>query len=146
MGPRLAALTFGPETVSVGVVRRGPVPRADAPRFTSVDVHTLLGLANDPAHVHGMGPIPAQVARELAADGRWRLLVTDPASGQVAATSARTYTPTAGLARLIRRAEPVCRMPGCARQAVNCDLDPPSPGPNPRHYGVEPGTVVPALP
>ena len=110
----------------------GPVPRADRPEIhVVVDVHTLLGLANDPAHVHGMGPIPAQVARELAADGRWRLLVTDPASGQVAATSARTYTPTAGLARLIRAREPVCRMPGCARQAVNCDLDHTQPWPQP---------------
>ena len=82
-----------PEVARPPVVRRGRCARATPEIHVVIDVHTLLGLADDPAHVHGMGPIPPDVARELSADGRWRLLVTDPALGQVTGTSARTYTP-----------------------------------------------------
>ena len=115
----------------------GPVPlpaRPDVHLVVSLD--TLLGLADTPAEVSGMGPIPADLARELAADGRWRLLVTDTATGgMVIGTGRHTYTPGAALARLIRARETHCRMPGCNRQAVSCDLDHTIP------YPAEPGTT-----
>ena len=114
----------------------GPLPRAGRADIAVVcTLTTLLGLTDHPAEVPGLGPVPADIARELAADGRWRLLITDPATGQVAATGSRTYTPTAALARLIRAREPSCRMPGCNRQAINCDLDHTIPWP------AEPGSV-----
>ena len=113
------------------------MPRPGRPEINViVTLATLLGLLHDPAQVPGLGPIHPDIARELAADGRWRLWLTDPATGQVTATGARTYTPTAALARLIRAREPVCRMPGCNRQAINCDLDHTVPWP------AEPGTVA----
>lgn len=87
-----------------------------------VSLETLLRLADEPAHLTGLGPIDADTARELAADGRWRAWVTDPAA-RVMATGSRTYTPSAALARLIRAREPWCRMPGCRRPAAQCDLD-----------------------
>ena len=114
----------------------GPIPITARPDVSVVvTLATLLGLAADPAHVPGLGPIPADIARDLAADGAWRLWITDPSTGHVTATGSRTYTPTAALARIIRAREPNCRMPGCARQAVNCDLDHTIP------YPGEPGTV-----
>ncbi len=102
----------------------GPLLRpAPAPEIcVVVSLETLLGLAEGAAEIPDLGPIPAEVARELAADGRWRAWVTD-ASGQVVSTGSRTYTPTAAAARLVRAREPHCRMPGCRRPAINCDLD-----------------------
>ena len=87
-----------------------------------VPLATILGLAEDPADVPGMGPIPAELARELAADGRWRAWITD-AAGAVVATGSSGYVPSAGLARLVRAREPYCRMPGCRQVAQRCDLD-----------------------
>ena len=82
----------------------------------------LLGVTHHPAHVPGLGPIPADLARALAADATWRAWITD-ASGAVVATGTRNYVPSAALARLVRAREPVCRMPGCRQAASRCDLD-----------------------
>ncbi len=87
-----------------------------------VSLATLLALAEDPAEVPGLGPIPQDLARALAADGRWRAWITD-ASGTVVATGSGTYVPSDGVARLVRAREPYCRMPGCRRAAERCDLD-----------------------
>ena len=87
-----------------------------------VKLDTLLGLNTDPAHLIGSGDIPADTARALAADHKWRAWVTNT-NGTVVATSPNTYTPSQALARLIRAREPYCRMPGCRRTATNSDLD-----------------------
>jgi hypothetical protein len=88
----------------------------------AVSLATLLALTEDPAEVPGLGPITADLARALAADGRWRAWITD-AAGTVVATSSATYVPSEGVARLVRAREPHCRMPGCRRAAERCDLD-----------------------
>jgi hypothetical protein len=87
-----------------------------------VKLATLLGLDQDPGEVPGLGPIPAKVARELAADGTWRAWITNT-TGTVQATSSLAYTPSPNLAELIRAREPHCRMPGCRQPATRCDLD-----------------------
>jgi hypothetical protein len=94
----------------------------------TVPAATLFGLADDPGEVPGLGPIPAEVARELAADARWRAWVTD-AAGAVEATSSTTYRPSAALARRVRARHPECRMVGCRRPADACDLDHAKPWP-----------------
>jgi hypothetical protein len=88
-----------------------------------VGLDTLLGLADGAAEVSGLGPIPADLARALAAEGTWRAWITDPVTGSVIATGSRRYAPGPGLARLVRAREPVCRMPGCRRDALACDID-----------------------
>jgi hypothetical protein len=88
----------------------------------TVPLASLLGLTGDPAEIAGLGPVPAEVARALAADARWRAWLT-AADGAVVATSCDTYRPSAALARLVRAREPSCRMPGCSRPAEQCDLD-----------------------
>jgi hypothetical protein len=107
----------------------GPLPGACAPRSGGrpdvqviIRLETLLGLDDDPAELTGLGPIPAGVARVLAADGQWRAWITD-ASGAVTATGSRGYVPGAALARLVRAREPHCRFPGCRQPASRCDLD-----------------------
>ena len=41
----------------------------------TIDLPTLLGLAENPGQIAGYGAIPASVARELAADAKWRIEV-----------------------------------------------------------------------
>lgn len=88
----------------------------------TVPLEVLVGLQDGLAEIPGFGSVPAEVARELAADARWRAWVTD-AAGQVQATSCTTYRPSASLARLVRARAPECLMPGCSRPAARCDLD-----------------------
>ncbi len=88
-----------------------------------IDAAALLALAEEPGHLPGCGPVPADVARALAADLPWRAWLTraTAAGTQVVATSPGTYRPPAALARLIRAREPHCRMPGCRSRAVDLD-------------------------
>jgi len=87
-----------------------------------IAVADLVGVTDEPAHIPGLGPIPADLARALAADATWRAWITD-ASGAVAATGTQGYVPTAAISRLVRAREPHCRMPGCRQPAPACDLD-----------------------
>ena len=83
----------------------------------------LLGLDDQPGELAGYGPIPADVARELAADGTWRRLLTDPVTGYLIDYARRTYRPPAALAEFVRARDRYCQFPGCGRRAIYCDLD-----------------------
>ncbi len=82
-----------------------------------------MGLDEQPAELAGYGPIPASLAREIAADGTWRRLLTDPISGTVLDHGRTTYTPPVGLADHVRARDLHCRMPTCRRLARDADLD-----------------------
>jgi Domain of unknown function (DUF222) len=43
-----------------------------------IDAPSLLRLADNPAELLGYGPIPPQLARDLAGDARWRRLIAEP--------------------------------------------------------------------
>ncbi len=83
----------------------------------------LMGLTEHGAELAGYGPIPAPVARELAADGTWRRLLTDPVSGHLLDYGRTTYRPPAALADFIRARDRHCIFPGCMRAATTCDID-----------------------
>ncbi|WP_397428677.1 DUF222 domain-containing protein [Pseudofrankia sp. BMG5.37] len=85
-------------------------------------IGTLAGLDDNPAELVGYGPIPAGVGRALAADARWRRVLTDPTTGTVLDLG-RRRVPAPDLARLIRYRDQRCTFPGCAVPAVNADLD-----------------------
>lgn len=87
-----------------------------------VNLTTLLGLDEDPAVLVGHGPVSAEVARELAADGVWRRLLTDPAGG-VVERSTRRYRPTTALADHVEARDQHCQTPGCRRPAADCEKD-----------------------
>lgn len=87
-------------------------PRACAP----------LGEASMGAGGRSM-PVPAVVARALAAGGTWRRLITDPIVGTVVDVGRTRYRPPAGLADLVRARDRVCTHPGCEVPARGCDLD-----------------------
>jgi len=84
---------------------------------------TVIGVDDQPAHLHGYGPITAGVARRIAADGTWRRLLTDPASGAVLDVGRTRYTPPADLAEHVLVRDRSCRFPTCTRPAEGCDLD-----------------------
>ncbi len=119
----------------------GRVP--SSPRVqVNVAATTLIGLDDAPAELVGYGPVPAGLARRLAADATWRRVLVDPATGvAVGADPGRLpagatpvtnleppeppgpYRPGAALARLVRLRHPTCCAPGCPRAATRCDLD-----------------------
>ena len=88
-----------------------------------IDLPTLLGLREDPAHLPGHGPLPAVVARELAADADWRRLVVDPVDGHLLDYGHRAYRPPKKLRDYISARDRTCRFPGCGQPAARCDLD-----------------------
>ncbi|MGH4025821.1 MAG: DUF222 domain-containing protein [Pseudonocardiaceae bacterium] len=88
-----------------------------------VPITTLMGLDDQPGELAGYGPIPATLAREIAADGIWRRLLTDPASGTLLDYGRSTYTPPAGLADFVRARDQYCRNPICGQRATTADLD-----------------------
>ena len=81
------------------------------------------GIAGEqPGHIPGIGPIPAAMARQLAAEGIWRWLATNP-DGTILQAGRRNYRPSPALAALIRGRDQTCRFPGCRQPAHRCDLD-----------------------
>ena len=88
-----------------------------------IDLATLLRLADHPGQVPGYGAVPAELAREMAADRDWVRWTIDPATGDLLDTGADTYRPGDRLARYIRAREQVCGFPGCGTRAERCELD-----------------------
>lgn len=89
----------------------------------TIDVATLLGLADHPGELALYGPIPAGLARRLAERGQWRRLVTDPLTGALLDRAPRTYQPGRALADYVRARDQVCCFPGCRQPARRADLD-----------------------
>ena len=91
----------------------------------TVPLTTLMGLHDEPGELAGYGPIPAPIARQIAADPdcTWRRLLTDPVSGTLLDYGRRTYRPPAPLAGFLRARDGACRYPGCRRPAVACEID-----------------------
>ena len=88
-----------------------------------IDIATLLGLANNPGELVGHGPIPARLARDLAADSQWRRLVVDPVTGHLLDYGSHTYTPPAALREFVITRDRTCQFPGCSQPASRTDLD-----------------------
>jgi hypothetical protein len=90
----------------------------------SVALSTLLGQDEQPGELAGYGPIPAHVARRLAADrtGTWRRLVTDEL-GRLRDYGRTRYRPPADLHDFVVARDQTCAFPTCHRQASRCELD-----------------------
>ncbi len=87
-----------------------------------IDLPTLLGLAEVPGILNGQ-PVPAAIARELAADcGSLRRIVTDPVDGHLLDYGTRTYLPEP-LRTFDAARDGTCRSPGCGQPAHRCQLD-----------------------
>ncbi|GGF97080.1 hypothetical protein GCM10007304_08820 [Rhodococcoides trifolii] len=82
-----------------------------------VSDRTLLGGGDTPAHISGIGPVPARVLMDTIADPdvhlELRRLYASPASGELVAMEAKSRTFPAGLRRWIEFRDQVCRTPFC---------------------------------
>ncbi len=90
----------------------------------TVDLRTLLGLAEDPGELGGWGPVVADIARQVTdrqTDGRWQATVIDD-NGDPLAVAVRRR-PTTSQARQVRARNRTCVFPGCRRPARSSDLD-----------------------
>lgn len=116
--PRDGAAQIEPEPAP-GVPGATPLtsPRRRRRRevIVTIDLPTLLSLRDDPAQLAGFGPIPARLARLVAADATLRRMVTDPVDGETLDLGRRSYAPTDTLVTAIRARDRHCRFPGCRR-------------------------------
>jgi Domain of unknown function (DUF222) len=99
--------------------------RGDRPVSVGVTVplSTLIGLDDQPAELAGYGPIPASVARRLAAHGTWRRILTDPVSGAVLDYGTTRYRPPPDLVEIVHLRDRTCRWPGCHHPAARTQTD-----------------------
>ena len=86
------------------------------------DLPTLLGLADTPGIVPGLGPVPAELVRAIASDAKWIRFLHDD-TGQLITTGRYTYRPSPPLAAFIRARDGHCQFPHCTQPAARCDLD-----------------------
>ncbi|MFI5706664.1 DUF222 domain-containing protein [Kribbella sp. NPDC051620] len=86
-------------------------------------ITTLLGMDDEPCELTGYGPIPAEMARRIAADGTWRRILTDPANGAVLEASTTRHDPGMLVSETLLAAHPTCDWVNCNRAARECDRD-----------------------
>ena len=91
----------------------------------TVAASTLLGLDQQPGELAGHGPIPASLARRIAADptGTWRRLLTEPHTGALLDYGRTTYRPPKDLTDYVIARDQTCTFSGCRRAARRCELD-----------------------
>jgi Domain of unknown function (DUF222) len=89
----------------------------------TVAYSTLIGLDEHPGELTGYGPIPASIARRIAAGGVWRRLLTDPATGALLDYGRTTYQPPADLRDHVITRDRTCILPVCSQPAHRCQLD-----------------------
>lgn len=89
----------------------------------TIDLPTLLGLAENPGQLSGYGVIPATVARELASDATWKRFITDPQTGNLLDYGREKYEPPQALVDFLLARDRTCRFPGCRQPATRTDID-----------------------
>ncbi|WP_269142659.1 DUF222 domain-containing protein [Georgenia yuyongxinii] len=89
----------------------------------TIGAGSLLGLDDSPGLLAGYGPVPANLAREIARDATWQALFTDATTGEVVALGTKSYRPGADLARAVVARDGTCTYIGCRTPASRCDLD-----------------------
>ena len=105
--------------------RRAPRCRCGGAQTAAVvlDLPTALGLAEHPGEIPGYGPIPAPLARAMAAERDWVRWTTDPHTGQLLDRGARRYRPSKTMRAYLAARDRTCGFPGCNRPAAQCDCD-----------------------
>jgi hypothetical protein len=89
----------------------------------TVPFSTLFGLDEQPGELAGYGTITAEQARELAAQGTWRRILTDPATGAPTDYGTTVYRAPTALRDLVLSRTPTCGFPLCLAPAHRGDVD-----------------------
>ena len=84
---------------------------------------TAMGAANIAANLDGYGPIPADLARELAANATWRAWIADAGTAHLIALGTKSYRPDQATADYVTSRDGTCTFPFCDLPASRCDLD-----------------------
>ncbi|WP_193103583.1 HNH endonuclease signature motif containing protein [Brachybacterium sp. FME24] len=81
-----------------------------------VPAMTLLGESDAPGTIDGTIPLPAAMARHLAAgEPTWYRILTDPSDGAFLPLPPTRYSATATMREHLRLLDPVCAVPGCTK-------------------------------
>ncbi len=91
-----------------------------------VDLETLAELSEAPGELGGMGPVIADIARQVAraqTQGEWRFSITHPETGLSIQTGTTRRRPSASQRREVEARDRTCVFPGCRMPATSCDLD-----------------------
>jgi hypothetical protein len=110
-GLPVAGTHAAPEPLNPLGLPTGPAPKIQVGVIIDLDV--LLGARDGPAILQGHGPIPASLARELAADGSWRRVVLEPVEGWLLDYGRARYEPSAKLRDHLLGLGQDCRAPYC---------------------------------
>ena len=102
--------TMDQRRADVFVDRMSGTGRRNVDVRITVSDRLILGLTEEPGYLDGYGPIAASTARELAAEGVWRKLLTDEV-GNVTDIGKHRYRPPAAMAELVRSRDATCRLP-----------------------------------
>ncbi|SMH50606.1 protein of unknown function [Rathayibacter oskolensis] len=90
----------------------------------TVPATTAAGLDETTAHLDGYGPIPADVARELAASATaFHRVLTDPDTGTVVSVGRTQRVPPREMRIHLQLRDQTCRFPGCTRPASSAEAD-----------------------
>jgi len=92
----------------------------------TVDLPTLMGLAERAGELEGWGPVVSDLARQVAESLHgcpWEVSVIDPATGLPVWVGTTRRRPTTTQRRWVQARNPACVFPGCSRPATNCHLD-----------------------
>ncbi|MCS5734641.1 HNH endonuclease signature motif containing protein [Herbiconiux daphne] len=119
------------------ILGRGERPRITPSVVVTVKASTIAGADDDPAELHGYGPIDPVMAREIAALAPTflRALTRPDSSGPVVVTRHRArpvadaavgrdqHDASPMLRTALMLADDTCRFPNCGRRASRCELD-----------------------
>ncbi|MCC3265087.1 HNH endonuclease signature motif containing protein [Arthrobacter gengyunqii] len=97
--------------------------RARTEILVLINAETLFGADEQPAELHGYGPISPETARRLARQAaHWTPVERHPGTDEILRVGRRRKVP-AGLQRWLRARDGTCRFPGCRTNAVISEID-----------------------
>ncbi|MCC3269217.1 HNH endonuclease [Arthrobacter gengyunqii] len=97
--------------------------RARTEILVLITAETLFGADEQPAELHGYGPISPETARRLARQAaHWTPVERHPGTDEILRVGRRRKVP-AGLQRWLRARDGTCRFPGCRTNAVISEID-----------------------
>ncbi|WP_258059916.1 HNH endonuclease signature motif containing protein [Arthrobacter sp. ZGTC212] len=97
--------------------------RARTEILVLITAETLVGADEQPAELHGYGPISPETARRLARQAaHWTPVERHPDTEEILRVGRRRKVP-AGLQRWLRARDGTCRFPGCRTNAVIAEID-----------------------
>lgn len=89
----------------------------------TINVDTLAGINDLPAHLAGFGAIPASLGRAIAHSAETVTALITDATGVATEAGQLTYRPTQRLRDQISALTNTCQFPSCRQPVWRCDLD-----------------------